>query len=151
MYNFFGVKKTQIVQFANCTNWYLWKKKCEKRKGEKTHLMLENNQVARMSSQKKKIPTKLPMLQRNKVLNTWDRSNAFNLYDEMVSPFFLKQMIHIHVGSDHPMKVFKQIPNSIKISLSTHSSNEYIFTQNKEDYEISLKIVNIKKNSYIKL
>ena len=34
------------------------------------------------------------------------------------------------------------------IRLSTNSSNEDIFTQNKQDYEIALKIVDIKKNSY---
>ena len=32
-----------------------------------------------MSSQKKKIPTELPKLKRNKVLNTWDRANIMKI------------------------------------------------------------------------
>ena len=37
----------------------------------KTHVLLENNHVARMSSQnKKKTPTEISKLKRNKVLNT---------------------------------------------------------------------------------
>ena len=39
------------------------------------------------------------------------------------------------------MKVFKQIPHSIMIRLSINSSNEDIFTENKQDYKIALKIV----------
>ena len=37
-------------------------------------MLLENNQVARMSSQKKKTPTELSKLKRNKMLNTGDRA-----------------------------------------------------------------------------
>ena len=58
---------------------------------------------------------------------------------------------NINVGSNHLNKVFKQIPNSIMIKLSTNSSNEDIFTQNKQDYDIALKIVDIKINSYVKV
>ena len=52
-----------------------------------------------------------------------------------------KQSISIqhNVGSNHPKKVFKQIPNNTMIRLSTNSSNEDIFTQNKQDYKIALK------------
>ena len=51
------------------------KKFCKKKRW-KTHGLLENNQAARMSSQKKKKnPTELPKLKRNKVLNIWDRAN----------------------------------------------------------------------------
>ena len=46
---------------------------------------------------------------------------------------------YINVGSNHLKKVFKQIPNSVMISLSTNSSNEDIFTQNKQNFEIALK------------
>ena len=45
----------------------------------------------------------------------------------------------INVGSKHPKKVFKQIPNSIMIRLSTNSSDVEIFIQNKQYYEIALK------------
>ena len=37
------------------------------------------------------------------------------------------------------------------IRLSTNSLNEDIFTQNMQDYEIALKIEDMKKNSYIKV
>ena len=37
------------------------------------------------------------------------------------------------------------------IRLPTNSSNEDIFSQNKQDDEIALKIVDIKKNSYRKV
>ena len=37
------------------------------------------------------------------------------------------------------------------IRLSTNVSNEDIFSQNKQDYDIALKTEDIKKNSYIKL
>ena len=47
---------------------------------------------------------------------------------------------YINVGSNHPRKVLKQILNSIMIRLSTNSSNEDISTQNKQDYEIALKL-----------
>ena len=58
---------------------------------------------------------------------------------------------YINAGSSPPKKVFKQIPNSV-IRLSTNSPNEDIFTQNKTDYEIAFKkIMDIKKNSYIKV
>ena len=54
---------------------------------------------------------------------------------------------YMNVGSNHPKKVFKQIPNSIIIRLSINSSNEYIFIQNKHNYEI----VDKKKNSDMKI
>ena len=76
---------------------------------------------------------------------------TFNLYDGTVSPFRKNDQYPccINIGSNHPRKVFKQISNSIMIRLSTNSSNGDIFTQNKQDYEIALKVVDIKKNSYI--
>ena len=37
-------------------------------------IIIKNNQVALMSS-KKKAPTELPKLKRNKVLYTWDKAN----------------------------------------------------------------------------
>ena len=40
---------------------------------------------------------------------------------------------------------FTQISNSIMLRLSTYSSNEDIFTQIKQDNEIALRIVDIKK------
>ena len=52
--NSVGVKKTQILQFANFTNWYLGKKILSKKKKWKAPVPLKNNQAARMSSQKKK-------------------------------------------------------------------------------------------------
>ena len=52
---------------------------------------------------------------------------------------------YINVRSNPPTKVFKQIPKSIMIRLSTNSLNEDIFTQNKQDYEIAIEIVDIKK------
>ena len=43
-------------------------------------MLLENNQAARMSSQKKKkAPTELPKLKPNKVLNTCDRANIMKI------------------------------------------------------------------------
>ena len=65
----------------------------------------------------------------------------FNLYDGTMSPFRKNDQYpcYINVGSNHPRKVFKQIPNSFTIRLSTNSSNEDIFPQNKQDYEIALK------------
>ena len=44
-----------------------------KKEKSKTHVLLENNQGARMSSKKNTL-TELPKLKRNKVLNTWDRA-----------------------------------------------------------------------------
>ena len=65
----------------------------------------------------------------------------FNLYNGTVSPQRKNDQYScfINVGSNHPKKVFKQIPNSIMIRLSTNSSNKDIFTQNKQDYKIALK------------
>ena len=40
-------------------------------------MLLENNQAAHMSNQKKKTQTELPKLKHNKVLNTWDRANIW--------------------------------------------------------------------------
>ena len=42
-------KKTQIVQVANCTNWYQGKNSAKTKKRRKTHMLLENNQVAHLS------------------------------------------------------------------------------------------------------
>ena len=72
-------KKKQIIQLANSTNWYLGKQFCKKKKRGKTHVLLENNQVARISSQKKKTPTELPQLRHNKVFNTWNRANVMKI------------------------------------------------------------------------
>ena len=59
----------------------------------------------------------------------------------MVSPFRKNNqyLYFIELGSNPPKKVFKQIPNSIMMRLWTNSSNEDIFTQNKQGYEIALK------------
>ena len=67
---------------------------------------------------------------------------TLNLYDGTVSPFRKKSdqyPYYMNVGSNRHKKVFKQIPNSIMIRLSTNSSNEDILTQNKQDFEIALK------------
>ena len=71
----------------------------------------------------------------------------FDLYDVTVSPFRKNDQYpyYINVGSNPPKKVFKQTPNSNMIRLSTNSSNEDIFTQNKQDYEIALKIFKYKE------
>ena len=55
----------------------------------------------------------------------------FNSYNGTVSPFRKNDQYqcYINVESNHPKKVFKQIPNSIMIRLSTNSSNKDIFTQ----------------------
>ena len=56
-----------------------------------------------------------------------------------------------NVRSNHPKNVFKRILNNIKIKLSTKSSNIDICTQNKQDCEIALQIVDKKKTSNIKV
>ena len=43
------------------------------------------------------------------------------------------------MGSNHPIQVFKHIPNGIEHRLSTNSSNIDIFKQSKQDYEKALK------------
>ena len=65
-------------------------------------------------------------------------------YDGTVSSFRKNDQYpcYINVRSYHP-KVFKQISYSIMIRLLTNSSNEDIFTYNKVDYEIALKIVDL--------
>ena len=83
---------------------------------------------------------------------TDDFDVTFNLYDVTVSPFRKKKdqcPCYRNVGYNHPEKFFKQIPYSIMIRLSSNSSNENIVTQNNQDYEIALKILNLKKNIYI--
>ena len=58
----------------------IWGKNSVKKKRQKTHVLLENNQVARMSSQKKKnTPTELPKLKHNKMVNTGDRANIMKI------------------------------------------------------------------------
>ena len=76
---------------------------------------------------------------------------TFNLYNRMVYPFRKNNLYpcYINVRSNQPRKVFKQIPNSIMISLSTYSSNEDIFTQNKQDYEIALKNGGCKEKNHL--
>ena len=78
---------------------------------------------------------------------------TFKLYDGTVSRFRKNDQYpcYINIGSNPPKKVFKQTPNSIMIRLSTNSSSEVIFTLIKQEYEIALKIVDIKKNSSIKV
>ena len=46
------MKKNLIVQFANSSTWYLGEKKYKKTKRQKTNVLLENNQAARMSKDK---------------------------------------------------------------------------------------------------
>ena len=46
---------------------------------------------------------------------------------------------YINVRSNPLRKVFRQIPDSIMIRLSTNSSIKDTFTQNKQDFEIALK------------
>ena len=53
IYNSVGVKKKQIVQFANSTNWYPGKIFIKKKR-QKTHILHEDNQAPQMSTQKKK-------------------------------------------------------------------------------------------------
>ena len=75
----------------------------------------------------------------------------FNLHDGMVSAFRKNNQYpcYINVGSNHPRKVFKQISNSIMIRLFTNLSNEDVFTQNKQDYEIALKSSGYKEKLHI--
>ena len=63
---------------------------------------------------------------------------TFNLYDGTVSASMKNDQYPCYIN-DGSKKVFKQIPKSIMIRLSTNSSNEDIFTQNKQDYEIASK------------
>ena len=64
------MKKIWIVQFTNPTNCIPGKKIQKKKEKTKTHVLLENNQTALMPHQKrKKTPTKLLKLKRNKVVN----------------------------------------------------------------------------------
>ena len=57
-----------------------WEKNSVKKKRWKTHVLLENNQEARMSCKKTpKNPSELPELKRNKVLNIWDRANIMKI------------------------------------------------------------------------
>ena len=71
------MKKKLFVQFSNSTNWYPGKNLVKRK--TKTHVLLENNPVARMSTQKKKQRTELPKVKRNKVINTWDRVNIMKI------------------------------------------------------------------------
>ena len=52
---------------------------------------------------------------------------------------------YINVGSNHPEMVFNQVPSGIMIRVSTNPSNEDILTQNKQGFEIAIKIMDMKK------
>ena len=66
---------------------------------------------------------------------------TFNLFNGTV--FSLRENkpypCYIHVSSYH--HIFKHIPNGIMFRLSTNSSDTNVFTQNKHNYELVLKIV----------
>ena len=61
------------------------KKFNKKRKRRKTHVLLENNQAAHMSSHRKKTLTELPKLKYNKMLNKWDRANIRKIILDIVN------------------------------------------------------------------
>ena len=66
---------------------------------------------------------------------------TLNLYNGTVSPFRKQNQnpCYVNMGSNHPIQVFKHIPNGIEHRLSTNSSNIDIFEQSKRDYEKALK------------
>ena len=55
-----------------------------------------------------------------------------------------EEIFNIHSLTNHPPNVIKQIPNSIKKTLSKNFSNEEIFNTAKYEYEDALKKVGFK-------
>ena len=62
-------------------------------------MLLENNQVARMSRQKKKTPTELPKLKCSKVLKTRDRANIMKIIPTW--PRTSMPPFHLNGSQDH--------------------------------------------------
>jgi len=48
-------------------------------------------------------------------------------------------LLYVHVSSNHPPQVLKQLPTSIAERLSNNSSNETVFNSSKTCYEEALK------------
>ena len=49
------------------------------------------------------------------------------------------KILYVHVASNHPPNILKQIPESISKRLSRNSSNKEIFNNYKEDYETAIR------------
>ena len=66
---------------------------------------------------------------------------TLNIQYGTVSPFTKDKQNprYINIGSNHPQKVFENIPNGIMVRLSTNSSNSNIFDKNKTEYEKAFK------------
>ena len=73
---------------------------------------------------------------------------AFNLNDGTYRLFHKpnEQTIFIHVESDHPSQIIKQLPRSIEKILSSLSSKKKIFENSKDYYEQRLRHADITKN-----
>ena len=54
--------------------------------------------------------------------------------------------MHIHISSNHPSKIIKQLPNTINQRLSDNSSDEAAFNSTKVEYEDALKKSDYKVN-----
>ena len=74
-----------------------------------------------------------------KVVNYLDAT--FNLEDGSFRPYKKPddETLYIHVESDHPPNIIKQLPISIERRLSTISSSEEVFEQSKEHYQEALR------------
>ena len=75
---------------------------------------------------------------------------TFNFDNDTVSPFRKNNQYpcHINVGFNHPRQILKHIPNGIMFRLSTNSSSIDVFTQNKHNYEMALKITVTRPNLF---
>ena len=54
--------------------------------------------------------------------------------------------MHIHISSNHPSKIIKQLPNTINQRLSDNSSDEAAFNSTKVEYKDALKKSGYKVN-----
>lgn len=66
---------------------------------------------------------------------------TFNLTSGTYKPFKKPndKLMYINTSSNHPPNIIKQLPTSISKRLSDNSSNEIIFNEAKEEYEVALK------------
>ena len=49
------------------------------------------------------------------------------------------KILYVHLASNHPPNILKQIPESISKRLSRNSSSKEIFNNYKEDYETAIR------------
>ena len=79
-----------------------------------------------------------------KMVNSLDIT--LDLYSDSYKPYKKPndRLQYVHISSNHPVNIFKQLPLSITNNrLSKNSSNETIFEQEKVKYEEALRFNNV--------